>query len=79
MPKLKNIPYRQFEKALLKLGCKLIRKQGSHKVFTREGLNRPIVIPFHGNNKTVALFVIQNNLRLLKIPAETFIETLKRI
>lgn len=40
---------RQVIKILRKHGWKLDRVRGSHHVFIKEGIKRPVVVPLHGN------------------------------
>jgi predicted RNA binding protein YcfA (HicA-like mRNA interferase family) len=75
--KLRQIPPLEFERFLLYIGCEYVRQKGSHKVFHRTGLNRPIIIPFHGGDLPV--FVVRNTLRQLNIPLNDYLEILVRI
>jgi predicted RNA binding protein YcfA (HicA-like mRNA interferase family) len=76
MPALTPVKWKDFEKFLLYVGCIFKRQSGGHRIYTRAGLPRPIVIPAHG---TIPVFIIRNNLRLLEISTETYFEILKRI
>lgn len=75
MPALTPTSWKEFEKFLLFVGCTFKRQSGGHRVYNREGLKRPIVVPAHG---TIPVFVIRNNLRLLGITPEGYFEILKR-
>ena len=70
------IDYKTFHKFLIYIGCEFIRKKGSHCIYTRSDLKRPIVIP---ERKEIPTFIILNNLRLLNIPKEKYLEILEQI
>ncbi len=74
MPKLTAIPPDDFEKFLLSVGCRFDRQKGSHKIYKKSGLLRPLVVPQYD---TVPVFILKNNLRLLDISNEEFLERLK--
>lgn len=44
-----GITAKQIIKILKKHGWKLDRIKGSHHVFIKEGYDRPVVVPVHGN------------------------------
>jgi predicted RNA binding protein YcfA (HicA-like mRNA interferase family) len=77
MGKLNQISLYRFEKFLLYIGCKFIRQKGSHKIYSRIGLNRPIIIPIHAGD--LPIYVIKNNLRILNISADDFLNIMSRI
>ena len=74
MLKITPIHWRKFEKFLLKMGCRFKYQKGSHRVYARQGLNRPLVIPA---DRTLPVFIIRNNLRLLSVGHEKYLEVLK--
>ncbi len=76
MPALTPIKWKEFERFLLFVGCVYKRQSGGHRIYTRAGLKRPLVVPAHG---TIPVFVIRNNLRLLEITPEQYFEILKKI
>lgn len=76
MPPFTPISWRTFEKFVLFVGCEFKRERGDHRIFWREGLSRPIVFP---RDVELPLFVIRNNLRLLGMSKNEFLEILKRI
>jgi len=76
MPKITAIKWKEFEKFLIFSGCKFVRQKGSHRIYERAGLARPIVLPVY---KSLPVFVIKNNLRILEISVEQYLEILKRI
>lgn len=76
MPSLTSVKWREFEKFLLFVGCDFKRQSGGHRIYTRAGLKRPLVVPAHG---TIPVFIIHNNLRLLGITQESYFEILKKL
>jgi predicted RNA binding protein YcfA (HicA-like mRNA interferase family) len=77
MSKLAPVSPREFEKFLKFIGCTFIRQKGSHRVFTRSGLIRPIIVPCHSGD--LPTFVVRNNLRLLNISIEDYQDILSRM
>ncbi|MEK7087603.1 MAG: type II toxin-antitoxin system HicA family toxin, partial [Patescibacteria group bacterium] len=68
--------WKEFEKFLLFLGCKFKHQKGSHRIYTRKGLKRPLVIPAYGD---IPIFIIRNNLRLLDVKIEEYLDILKKL
>ena len=76
MARLTPISWKDFEKFILFLGCKFKHQKGSHRVYTRSGLKRPLVVPVYDE---IPMFVIRNNLRILGMTTEEYLEILKRL
>jgi len=76
MARLTPIHWRKFEKFLLFVGCHFGREKGDHRIYWRADLKRPVVIP---RDKELPVFVIRNNLRILSISPQKYLEILKRI
>ena len=76
MVRLTPISWKDFEKFLLFLGCKFKHQKGSHRVYTRSGLKRPLVVPVYDE---IPMFVIRNNLRVLGMTIEEYLEILKQL
>lgn len=76
MPKITPISWKKFERFLLYIGCEFKRETGDHRVYWREGVKRPIIVPRYKNLPT---FIIRNNIRLLNISQEEYLEILKLI
>ena len=74
MAHLTPISWKRFEKFLLFVGCNLTRIKGDHRIYWRDGLQRPVVIPIEID---LPVFVIRNNLRILGISPEEYLEALK--
>jgi predicted RNA binding protein YcfA (HicA-like mRNA interferase family) len=73
MARLIPIHWKKFERFLLFVGCYFEREKGDHRIYWREGLKRPVVIPRDIN---LPIFIIRNNLRILGIKPEEYIEIL---
>ena len=67
---------KKFEKFLRYVGCEFDRRRGSHLIYKRSGLKRPIVIPA---DTSLPVFIILNNLRVFGIDRETYIEILSKL
>ncbi|MBZ1348309.1 MAG: type II toxin-antitoxin system HicA family toxin [Candidatus Nealsonbacteria bacterium] len=76
MAHLISISWRKFEKFLLFIGCHLKREKGDHRIYWREDLKRPVVIP---RERELPVFIIRNNLRILRIEPDEYLEILKQI
>jgi predicted RNA binding protein YcfA (HicA-like mRNA interferase family) len=70
MPAIRPVPYQELEKFLLYVGCVFKRQKGSHRVYWRDGLLRPIILPAY---QAVPVFIIKNILKQLGIPAEEYL------
>ncbi len=58
------------------MGCHFEREKGDHRIYWRNDLRRPIVIP---RDKELPIFIIRNNLRILGITPEEYLEILRRV
>jgi len=74
MGEIQAIHWRKFEKFLLKIGCEFKREKGDHRIYWKAGLKRPVVIP---RDSRLPPFIIHNNLRVLGISREKFLEIVK--
>ena len=70
------IHHREFEKFLLKIGCQFVRQRGDHRIYWRDGLKRPVVVPTY---KALPIFIIKNNLRIVDISTEEYLRTLQAL
>ncbi len=71
MPDINSVDFKKFERFLLKNGCEFLRQKGSHCIYRRKGLKRPIVVPKY---KRLPPFIVLNNLRLLGVSKEDFLK-----
>mgnify|MGYP001235178504 FL=1 len=75
MPSINPIPWKVFECILLAAGFHFSRQNGSHRIYTKEGCIRPLVIPAH--SKDIAALIIKNNLRTAGISREDYFSFLR--
>mgnify|MGYP001596345131 FL=1 len=76
MPRINPVSWKKFEKFILYIGFKFVRQKGDHLIYERVDLKRPIVFP---KDKEIPVFIIRNNLRILNISQEEYIEILKQV
>ncbi|MBI4120120.1 MAG: type II toxin-antitoxin system HicA family toxin [Parcubacteria group bacterium] len=76
MAALKPIHYRKFEKFLLQVGCRLVRKGGDHRVWDRSDLIRPVIVRA---KKNLPVFEIKSNLRTLHISTQEYLNILEEV
>jgi predicted RNA binding protein YcfA (HicA-like mRNA interferase family) len=75
MPRIQPIHWKEFEKFLFKVGCVFKREKGDHRIYWKEGIKRPIVIP---RNTSLPPFIIINNLKVLGISREEYLKTISK-
>lgn len=76
MAKLAPIHWRRLERVLLYLGCRFVREKGDHRIYSRDGLIRPLVVP---RDTQLPVFIIRNNLRVLGVSIEEYLNILDRL
>jgi len=76
MAHLTPVHWKKFEKFLLFIGCSFDRERGDHRIYWRENLKRPVVIP---REEELPVFIIRNNLRILGVSPEEYLDILDRI
>ena len=76
MAHLTPINWKKFEKFILFIGCEFKREKGDHRIYWRIDLERPVVMP---RCKELPVFIIRNNLRILGIDSDKYLEILKQI
>ncbi len=76
MPALRPLHYRKFEQFLLKVGCRLIRQEGDHRVWNRSDLLRPVIVRA---KKDLPVFEIKSNLRTLRVSTEEYLNMLDEL
>ena len=54
----------------------LVREKGDHRIWSRTGLRRPVVIP---RSSTIPVFVIRNNIRVLGISVAEYLEIMSKV
>ncbi len=73
MPKLSPIHYRLLCCVFERDGFGQAREEGSHIIYTKTGVIRPIVIPKY---RAVPVFVIRNNLRSAGLSRDRYFQLL---
>ncbi len=76
MGELDQVSWKLFERFLLAEGCVFSRQKGDHRLYTKAGLLRPLVVP---QVRTLPVFIVLNNLRVLGVTRERFIEVIKKL
>lgn len=66
--------YQNLIKVFERFGCTYVRTKGDHLVYHYPGAIRPIVIPKY---KEVPVFVIKNNMRIVGMTREKYLELLR--
>jgi len=76
MPKIQSISWKKFEKFLLAVGCEFKREKGDHRVYWKDGIKRPIVIP---RDSSLPAFIILNNLKVLGVSREDYLKKIEKM
>ncbi len=76
MPRIGAIHWKKFEKFLLSVGCEFKREKGDHRVYWKSGMKRPAVIK---RDKSLPEFIIINNLKVLGISREEYLEIIAKL
>lgn len=71
MPRIQSIHWKEFEKFLFKAGCVFKREKGDHRVYWKDGIKRPIIVP---RDTSLPAFIILNNLKVLGISREDYLK-----
>ena len=71
MGDLGGIGWRDFERFLLSRSCIFKRMKMDHRIYSKPGLIRPLVVPQHD---PLPVFVILNNLRVLGASREDLLD-----
>jgi len=75
--KLGSIKTMDFKKFLKSEGLKYYRTEGSHEIWGKLELTRPIT--FRGSKKEIPAFHIRTNLRTLGISVGDFLKKIKKL
>ncbi len=76
MSRIGSIHWKKFEKFLIKVGCQFTREKGDHRVYWKEGIKRPVIIP---RVSTLPAFIILNNLKVLGVSREEYLKILNKL
>jgi len=74
--KIKPTHYQVQVKIFEMAGCVYTRTKGDHLVYQHTGAIRPVVIPKY---KEVPAFVIKNNMRIIGMSREKYLEFLQKV
>lgn len=74
MPRIAPIHYRRLVRVLEREGFALTRERGDHMVFSKAGVERPVVVPRYD---PLPVFIIKNVLRVARISRERYLELLR--
>lgn len=75
MTRIRSIHWKEFERFLFEIGCEFKRERGDHRVYSKKGLSRPVVIP---RDTSLPVFIILNNLRVLNISREEYLAIIEK-
>ncbi|OHA16721.1 MAG: hypothetical protein A3C79_00045 [Candidatus Taylorbacteria bacterium RIFCSPHIGHO2_02_FULL_45_28] len=76
MAEIDSISWRKLEKFLLSYGCVFVREKGDHRVYSKSGLVRPLIVPQYSR---IPAFIVLNNLRVLGISKKEFLKKIKNL
>lgn len=76
MLRITPILAKRLPKVFEKAGFKCVRIEGDYYVFTKPGIQRPIVIP---DWKDVPVFIIKNNLRTAGLTRDQYFKLLEDV
>lgn len=74
--KIRPTDYKIQAKIFEKAGCIYVRTKGDHLIYHYPGAVRPVVIPKY---KEVPIFIIKNNIRVVGMSREKYVELLLKI
>lgn len=75
MPRLTPVHHRKLEKVFKNKGFVYVRTKGDHLVYTKKGIDRPIVIPMY---KEIPEFIILRNLRTAGITRKEYLKIIEK-
>lgn len=75
MPRITSLPYQRLCRVFEFAGFQLVREEGDHRIYTKPGIQRPIVIPCY---RAVPVFIIMNNLRTAGIFRQEYFVLLEK-
>ena len=75
MPRIQSIHWKEFEKFLICIGCEFKREKGDHRIYWKNGIKRPIVIP---RDTSLPAFIIINNLKVLGISRDEYLKIISK-
>ena len=76
MPAIRPTTYQTQVKIFEAAGCRYVRTQGDHLVYSYPGALRPVVIPKY---QEVPAFIIKNNMKVMGMTRDQYFQFLKNI
>jgi predicted RNA binding protein YcfA (HicA-like mRNA interferase family) len=76
MPRITPIPWKVFDCILLLAGYYFSRQKGGHRVYTRSGSIRPVILPVHSQD--LHQDVIVTNIGTMGISCDEYFRLLKK-
>ena len=73
MPAIQPVPYQTLVRIFEKDGFSFARQSGDHRIYTKPGVKRPLVIPAY---RSVPVFIIRNLLRISGMSLERYFDPL---
>ncbi|MHB8524082.1 MAG: type II toxin-antitoxin system HicA family toxin [Limisphaerales bacterium] len=73
---IRPLPWQSVVKVFEAAGCVYHRTKGDHLVYHFPGALRPVIIPRY---REVPVFVIRNNMRVIGLSRERYLELLNRV
>ena len=77
MRNLSNVSIAEFRAIMVLLGLTKVRTKGGHEAWMKAGMTRPAIVQTHVN--PVPEYVLRNNLRVIGISREEFLEMLENL
>ena len=74
--KIRPTHYQTQVKIFEEAGCIYMRTKGDHLIYHYPGAVRPVIIPKY---KEVPVFVIKNNMRIVGMSRENYLELLLKV
>ena len=75
MPRITPIPWRVFDCILMLLGYHFSRQKGSHRVYTKAGSIRPVILPAHSQD--LHQDIIKSNIGTMGLTRDEYFRLLK--
>jgi len=76
MPAIRPTTFQVQVKIFEAAGCRYVRTQGDHLVYSYPGAVRPVVIPKY---KEVPAFIIKNNMKIIGMTRNQYFQLLENI
>lgn len=75
MSRITPLPYQRLCRVFELAGFTCVREEGDHRVYTKPGIQRPIIIPRY---RAVPVFIILNNLRTAGLSRAEYFSLLEK-